>query len=63
MSHDDGADDCPVRHTEFDETVCGVPTRFVLTAYTNRIFVIIAQAAGMGTLVRRPPHSARRAST
>lgn len=32
-------------------SVCGVPTRFVLTAYTNRIFVVVTQTANMGTLI------------
>ena len=32
-------------------TVCGVPTRFVLTAYSNRTFVIVTQTEHMGTLV------------
>ena len=32
-------------------TVCGVPTRFVLTLYANRIFVIITQTQNLGTLI------------
>merc|ERR1712196_347953 len=31
--------------------VCGVPTRFVMTAYSNRIMVVITQTNNMGTLV------------
>jgi hypothetical protein len=35
--------------------VCGVRTTFVLTAYSNRIFVAVAQTEGFGTLVRLAP--------
>ena len=38
--------------TRFVETsVCGVPTRLVLTAYSNRIMVVITQTKNMGTLL------------
>jgi proteasome assembly chaperone 3 len=36
------------------QDVCGVPTKFVLTAYSNRIFVLVSQTDSMGTLVS--PH-------
>lgn len=34
-----------------EATVCGVPTRFVLTAYSNRIMVVVTQTKNMGTLL------------
>eukprot|EP00966_Prymnesium_polylepis_P016879 389257-Prymnesium_polylepis.1 len=41
------------------EVVCGVPTTFVLTAYSNRIMVVVTQQPNMGTLVRPPLDGAR----
>ena len=35
-----------------EEVVCGVRTRFVLSAYSNRIMVVVTQTDNMGTLVR-----------
>ena len=35
-----------------EAVVCGVPTRFVLTRYTNRLFIVASQTDNMGTLVR-----------
>ena len=32
-------------------TICGVPTRIVLTAYSNRIMVVVTQNENMGTLL------------
>lgn len=40
------------RTKSFEATIGGVRTHFVLTAYTNRIFVIVTQTQNMGTLVR-----------
>ena len=40
------------RTREHEAEICGVPTRFVLTAYANRISVIVTQTQNMGTLVR-----------
>ena len=37
----------------FEATLCGVRTQFVLTAYANRVFVIVTQTQNVGTLVRR----------
>ena len=31
--------------------MAGVPTRFVVTLYANRVFVIITQTQNMGTLI------------
>lgn len=51
-----------VRTREHTATICGVPTRFVLSAYSNRTLVLVTQTSGMGTLVRRrPPWSRARA--
>ena len=43
----------PVIRTH-EAVVCGVPTKFVLTKYTNRLFVIATQTDNLGTLVRQP---------
>jgi proteasome assembly chaperone 3 len=40
-----------LRESAFEAVVCGVPTRFVLTAYSNRIFVVVTQTHNMGTLI------------
>ena len=40
------------RSRTHEEVVCGVPTTFVLTAYSNRVMVIVTQQPNMGTLVR-----------
>jgi hypothetical protein len=55
-----------VRTCVHEADVCGVPTRFVLSAYTNRNLVLVTQTDGMGTLVRaararlfEPPQRAR----
>ena len=40
----------------FEATLCGVRTQFVLTAYANRVFVIVTQTQNVGTLVR-PRHA------
>lgn len=40
-----------INSKSLEATVCGVPTKFVLTAYTNRIFVVVTQTAGMGTMI------------
>lgn len=37
---------------EHEAVVCGVPTKFILTKYTNRLFVVATQADNLGTLVR-----------
>ena len=42
--------DGPLTRTH-EAVVCGVPTRFVLTAYTNRIMVVVTQTKNMGTLL------------
>ena len=42
--------ECP-RTATHETTVCGVLTRFVLTAYSNRIFVVVSQTQNMGTLI------------
>ena len=34
------------------EVICGVSTTFALTAYSNRIMIIVTQLPNMGTLVR-----------
>ena len=44
----------------FEATLCGVRTHFVLTAYANRIFVVVTQTQNLGTLVRAEPHSAEK---
>ena len=36
----------------FVATLCGVPTQFVLTAYSNRIFVVVTQSQNFGTLIQ-----------
>ena len=41
-----------LRTSAHESIVCGTPTRFVLTAYSNRIMVIVTQTNNMGTLVR-----------
>ena len=41
----------------FEATLCGVRTQFVLTAYANRVFVIVTQTQNVGTLVRRATRS------
>ena len=44
------------RTRSFEATINGVRTHFVLTAYTNRVFVVVTQTQNMGTLVRTPAH-------
>ncbi len=45
-----------------EAVVCGVPTKFMLSAYGNRLFVLVTQADNFGTLVCRPsPLSAHKA--
>ena len=39
------------RTSTHEALCCGVPTRFVLTAYTNRIMVVVTQTQNMGTLL------------
>lgn len=39
------------RTATHEAVVCGVPTRFVLTAYTNRVLVVVSQSPNMGTLI------------
>ena len=39
------------RSRTHEEVVCGVPTTFVLTAYSNRVMVVVTQQPNMGTLV------------
>lgn len=39
------------RSSTHEVVVCGIPTRFVLTAYTNRIMVVVTQTQNMGTLI------------
>lgn len=43
--------------------VCGVPTRFVLTAYSNRIFVVVTQSDNFGTLIAAQNESPMTPST
>ena len=38
----------------FEAEIGGVRTQFVLTAYTNRIMVVVTQSQNMGTLVHAP---------
>ena len=40
-----------INSKSLEAVVCGVPTQFVLTAYSNRIFVIVTQTQSMGTLI------------
>ena len=42
----------PVRTSTFTATILGVHTQFVLSAYANRIFIVVSQTANFGTLVR-----------
>ena len=35
----------------WEATLCGVRTHFVVTLYTNRLFVVVTQAQNMGTLI------------
>jgi hypothetical protein len=53
----------PLVTRSLESTVCGVPTRFELTAYTNRIFVVVTQTAGMGTLILAQKDSPMNASS
>ena len=46
------------RTAAHESVVCGVPTRFVMSAYSNRIMVVVTQADNMGTLVHRKRHGA-----
>ena len=39
------------RTATHEAVCCGVPTRFVLTVYTNRIMVVVTQTSNMGTLL------------
>ncbi len=39
---------------EFEEQVCGSPTKFVLLEYSDRMFLSISQLRAFGTLVGRP---------
>ena len=61
LSHQPGL----LRSAAHESVVCGTPTRFVMSAYANRIMVVVTQTNNMGTLVRRrrqppPPRSVRR---
>ena len=49
LSHQPGL----LRSAAHESVVCGTPTRFVLSAYANRIMVVVTQTNNMGTLVRR----------
>ena len=40
-----------VRAVAHESVVCEVPTRFVISAYSNRVMVVVTQADNMGTLV------------
>ena len=41
----------PPTTRSFEVTLCGARTHFVLTAYTNRIFVVVTQTPNLGTLI------------
>ena len=40
-----------MRTLAHQSVVCEVPTRFVISAYSNRVMVVVTQADNMGTLV------------
>ena len=42
-----------LRSSAHESVVCGTPTRFVMSAYANRIMVVVTQTNNMGTLVCR----------
>lgn len=44
-----------VRAVAHESVVCEVPTRFVISAYSNRVLVVVTQADNMGTLVMPQP--------
>ena len=38
-------------HAAHDVEICGVPTKIALTAYSNRVFVVVTQTDNLGTLI------------
>ncbi len=42
----------PVRTQQFDASIGGVPTAFVLSAYSDRILVIATQLGTLGTVLQ-----------
>ena len=40
-----------VRAVAHESVVCEVPTRFVISAYSDRVMIVVTQADNMGTLV------------
>ena len=38
-------------HAAHDVEICGVPTKVALTAYSNRVFVVVTQTDNLGTLI------------
>ena len=51
------------RTVTHEEVVCGVPTKFALTLYSNRVFVVLTQTENLGTMVRALLPSSRRRCT
>ena len=49
-----------VRAVAHESVVCEVPTRFVISAYSNRVLVVVTQADNMGTLVSAAAKAAAR---
>ena len=52
VSRKKGAPTRGMRTLAHQSVVCEVPTRFVISAYSNRVMVAVTQADNMGTLVR-----------
>ena len=38
-------------HAAHDVEICGEPTKIALTAYSNRVFVVVTQTDNLGTLI------------
>ena len=51
VSRKKGAPTRGMRTLAHQSVVCEVPTRFVISAYSNRVMVVVTQADNMGTLV------------
>jgi hypothetical protein len=49
-----------VRAVAHESVVCEVPTRFVISAYSNRVLIVVTQADNMGTLVSAAANAAAR---
>jgi proteasome assembly chaperone 3 len=41
----------PVRSQQFDANVAGVPTAFLLSAYSDRVMIVATQLGTLGTVM------------